>query len=74
MYNEAQRIATLKYRQKKKEKVNELERQRYLKMKETNIEKYKARVEACAKNATRRGKEKTEQNRHIRSIMRIELN
>lgn len=72
-YSEAQRRATLKYRQKKREETNETERQRYAKMKQEDPDKYKARLERISEITCLRSKERTAQNRHIRALMRMAL-
>jgi hypothetical protein len=72
-YSESQRIATEKYRQKTRERINEMERNRYAKMKEEDPDKYKCRLERCAALASIHSKEKTAQNKHIRGLMHISI-
>lgn len=72
-YSEAQRRASLKYRQKKRDQINEAERLKYAKMKEEDPEKYKARIERNSELTCLRSKERTAQNRHIRGLMRMQL-
>ena len=70
-YNEAQRLASQKYREKKREHINEQERLRYAKMKIEKPEKYQSLLEQKSENCRQRSKEKTLQNKHIRGLMRI---
>lgn len=73
MYSEAQRRATQKYREKVREHVNQLERKRYARMKETEPEKYKQIVERSSIRSCLKSKERTEQNRFVRSLMCISI-
>lgn len=71
MYSEAQRLANLRYREKKREQINEKERLRYLKMKEEDPEKYLSRLNRCSELACIKSKERTQLNQHIKKLMRI---
>lgn len=71
MYSEAQKLASMRYREKKREEINCKERLRYSKMKETDPEKYTARLSKCCELACIRSKERTLQNQHIKQLMRI---
>jgi hypothetical protein len=73
MYSEAQRLASLRYRQKMREIINQKERLRYAKMKEQDPEKYHQRVERCAESSCVRSKIKTDYNKQVKEIMCISI-
>ena len=70
VYNEKLRIAVNRYRQRTRERTNELERIRYYKTKIEHPEKYQARK--CQMQIRQRNK--ACQKRHIDDLMNIDCN